>query len=157
MYKQDLGLNNHQGLICQSTKKKKKKKKKRKKREREKEKEKTQPNKKPNTHFRVGCRIFSLMRKIKNKDIVYTIFQAIMIRFGLVYLFNGISTPYVLFNGEILVICKWSYVFIQLLRHGKDATPGQFLSEVRLVWIQSFPSLRHVTWPRLSLPWIILI
>ena len=31
------------------------------------------------------------------------------------------------------------YVFTQPLHHGQDVTQGQFLSGIKLVWIQSFP------------------
>ena len=31
-----------------------------------------------------------------------------------------------------------TYVFTQLLHHGQDVTPDQFLSRVKQVWIESF-------------------
>ena len=40
-------------------------------------------------------------------------------------------------------------VFTQPLRHREDATQGQFLSRVRLVWIQSFSSRQTVV-PKLK-------
>ena len=42
------------------------------------------------------------------------------------------------------------YVFTQHLSHKQDVTQGQFLSGVRWVCIQSFPSLKMVTKPRLK-------
>ena len=39
---------------------------------------------------------------------------------------------------------KYKYVFTKLLCHEQNATQGQFLSEVQLVWIQVFPSPRLV-------------
>ena len=50
------------------------------------------------------------------------------------------------------------YVFIQTLHHNQDVTHGQFLIGVKLVWIQSFSSLRLVTKAReSSLPYNLLI
>ena len=43
-------------------------------------------------------------------------------------------------------------VFTQPLRHKRDVTWSQFLSGVKLVWIQSFPSLQMVTVTRLKSP-----
>ena len=35
---------------------------------------------------------------------------------------------------------KYEFVSTQIFRYEQDATQGQFLSRVQLVWIQSFPS-----------------
>ena len=47
---------------------------------------------------------------------------------------------------------EWMYVYIftQPLRHKQNMTQSQFLSGVKLVWIQKFPSSKLVAEPKLK-------
>ena len=47
----------------------------------------------------------------------------------------------------------WIYIFTQPLCHRQNMTQSQFLTGVKLVWIQSFPSPILVAKPRLKIPY----
>ena len=47
---------------------------------------------------------------------------------------------------------KGLYGFPQTLHHEQDVTQGQFLNELQLIWIQSFPFSRLVVQPKLKNP-----
>ena len=50
----------------------------------------------------------------------------------------------------MLFVHEQKEVFIQPFLFGQDVKQGQFLSEVKLIWIQSFPSLRQVALSRIN-------